>query len=213
VLVDGATFFDWTIRIPTVVAVSERPPSLALTRVPGAPIDTLIQDGWVPPPELGAALAEVFQRYWQTSGRPLGDVNLTNLMCSPETRQLAIIDPGLPSDVFELCDEDRRFYPASRDLGCLVHQVLSTNVSLHLKRRASVAARLEFVRHLIRICVRAEQDAPGFVAEIGACAAAHLARVSGGGVLQSAWRRAVRGVAQRALAEELVLLRRAATCR
>ena len=212
-LVDGATFSGWTIHIPAVVAVSERPPSLALTRIPGTPIDTLIQDGWIPPAELGSALAEVFRRYWQSSGRPLGDVNLTNLMCSPETRQLGIIDPGLPSDAFELRGQARRFYPASRDLGCLVHQVLSTNVSLHFKRRTGAADRLAFVRQVIRICVATEQDAQAFVAEIGACAAAHLARVSGGGVFQSVWRRAVRGIAQRALSDELLLLKEAPPCR
>jgi hypothetical protein len=212
-LVHGSTFAGWTIHIPAVVAISQHPPSLALTRIPGTPIDTLIQDGWVPPADLGAALAEVFRQYWQSSGRPLGDVNLSNLMCSPDTRQLGIIDPGLPSDAFELRGQARRFYPASRDLGCLVHQVLSTNVSLHLTRRTSAADRLDFVRHVIRLCVATEQDAQAFVAEIGACAAAHLARVSGGGLFQSVWRLAVRGIAQRALSEELLLLSEAPSCR
>jgi hypothetical protein len=211
-LVHGSTFAGWTIRIPAVVAISEQPPSLALTRIPGAPIDTLIQDGWSPPADVAVALAEVFQRYWSSSGRPLGDVNLTNLMCSPETRQLGIIDPGLPSDAFELHGAPRRFYPASRDLGCLVHQVLSTNVSLYVKRRAGAADRLAFVRRLIRICIAAEKDAQAFVGEIGACAAAHLARVTGGGLVQSVWRRAVRGVAQRALSAELELLREESAC-
>jgi hypothetical protein len=211
-LVDNQQIFGWTIRIPAVVAISEQPPRLALTRVAGTPLDALIQRGWTPPWELSAALAEVFQRYWRRSGRPLGDVNLTNLICSPEIRQLAIVDPGLPSDAFELRGETRRFYPASRDLGCLLHQVLSTNVLLALSRRASAVARLGFVREVIRACTSPGDDANAFVDEIGSCAAAHLSRVSGGGVLQSAWRLAVRGVAQRALQAEVTSMRKCPPC-
>ena len=153
-LVGNVQLFGWTICIPTVVAVSKQPPTLALTRVPGAPIDRLLQRGWTPPPELSAALAEVFRQSWRSSGRPLGDVNLSNLMCSPEMRQLAIVDPGLPDEVFELHGERRQFYPASRDLGCLLHQVLSTNVLLGLGRRSSAVARLAFVRQVIRRACR-----------------------------------------------------------
>lgn len=211
-LVDSQQILGWTIRIPAVVAISEQPPRLALTRVPGTPIDALIQSGWTPPWELSASLAEVFRRYWRRSGRPLGDVNLSNLICSPDMRQLAIVDPGLPSDAFELHGERRQFYPASRDLGCLLHQVLSTNVLLGLSRRASAVARLDFVRQVIGACTSPGDDADGFVDEIGRCAAAHLARVSGGGVLQSAWRLAVRGVAQRALHAEVNSMRKCTPC-
>jgi hypothetical protein len=211
-LVGNVQIFGWTICIPTVVAIREQPPTLALTRVPGTPIDRLIQRGWTPPKELSAALAEVFQRYWRSSGRPLGDVNLSNLMCSPKMRQLAIVDPGLPNEVFELHSECRQFYPASRDLGCLLHEVLSTNVLLGLSRRSSAIARLVFVRQVIRACMLPEDDAHAFVNEIGRCAAAHLARVGGGGVLHRAWRVAVRGVAQRALLAEITALRRCLPC-
>jgi hypothetical protein len=211
-LVDSQQILGWTVCIPRVVATSAEPPRLALTRVPGAPIDTLIQSGWIPPWELSAALAEVFQRYWGHCGRPLGDVNLKNLMCSPEMHQLAIVDPGLPSDEFELRGERRRYYPASRDLGCLLHEVLSTNVLLGLSRRSSAAARLGFVREVIRACMSPDEDVDAFVDEIGSCAAAHLARVGGGGVLLSAWRVAVRGVARRTLRAEVTAMRKCSPC-
>ena len=68
------------------------------------------------------------------------------------------------------------------------------------------------VRQVIGACTSPGDDADGFVDEIGRCAAAHLARVSGGGVLQSAWRLAVRGVAQRALHAEVNSMRKCTPC-
>ena len=90
--------------------------------------------------------------------------------------------------------------------------MLSTNVLLGLGRRSSAVARLAFVRQVIRACMSPEDDADAFINEIGRCAAAHLARVSGGSVLRRAWRVAVRGIAQRALLEEVTLMGKQSSC-
>ena len=211
-LVHGESIEGWTVSIPAVVAVDRRPPRLALSRVPGAPLDALIRKGWNPPIQVAVAFAEIFGRYWRSSGRPLGDVNLENLLCAPATRELAIVDPGLPNDLFELREATRHFYPASRDLGCLLHQVLSTNVSLHVVRRGDAAMRLAFVREVIGASIAGRDDRDAFLEEIGECAAAHLARVKGGGVLRSAWRLAVRQAAGRALPAQVTLMRKGASC-
>jgi hypothetical protein len=175
-------------------------------------METLIRGGWTPPRELGEVLGEVFVRYWTARGRPLGDVNLANVLCSVATREVAIIDPGLPSPEFELPGEPGAFYPSSRDLGCLLHQVLSTNVLLTVWRRTAAATRLAFVRELIHGRLRATPDAAALADEVGRCAAAHLNRVCGGSLLERAWRRAVRGIAHRALVSEIDRMGKVATC-
>jgi hypothetical protein len=208
-LVDGREIEGWTIAVPRVVGVSRRPPRLALTPVPGAGLDTLFRRGWVPPPEFGAALAGICRRYWEHAGRPLGDVNLENFLCDPEPRRLSIVDPGLPDPGFELPHQPRRFYPASRDLGCLLHQVLSTNVSLRLGRSNLADVRLALVRSVIEAAMAGAAPRDAFLAEVIDCAAAHLARVRGGGVVQKAWRVTVRLLAKRALPAQAALLREA----
>jgi hypothetical protein len=206
-IVGGQTIAGWTIEVPSVVAVHEQPPRLLLTRVDGESLDTLLQRGWAAPAELASVLAEVLRRYWQTTGRPLGDVNLSNLLCSPQRRRLAIVDPGLPNEFYELAGQPRVFFPASRDLGCLLHQVLTTNVLLGLTRRRALSARMTFVERLINECVTGMLDRHAVLEEIGACAAAHLSRVSGGNVVQRSWRATVRGTASRALKSSLQQMR------
>lgn len=206
-VVGGQTIAGWTIEIPAIVAVHEQPPRLVLTRVDGQSLDELLQRGWAAPAELVAALAEVLRRYWEATGRPLGDVNLSNLLCSPERRRLAIIDPGAPSEFYELAGQPRLFFPASRDLGCLLHQVLTTNVLLGLTRRRALSARVAFVERLIGDCVTGLPDAGALIEEIGECAGAHLSNVSGGNVVRRSWRAAVRGSARRALRSALQQMR------
>lgn len=211
-LVDSQEIRGWTVRVPKVVAVSWQPPGLALTRVPGSSIDDLIQRGWVPPAEVSAVFAEVFQRYWRSCGHPLGDVNLKNLLCDPESRQLAIVDPGTPGGIPEQTEGRFQFAPASLDLGCLLHEVLSTNVLLGFVGRAKVRTRLGFTRSVIETCMLDFDNPLAFVEETAQCAAAFLRRVSGGSAIRSRWRMAVRRRAHHALIKEVELLRRRTPC-
>jgi hypothetical protein len=211
-LVGGQTILGWTIDIPRVVAVSRQPPALALMKVPGTPIDILIDRGWLPPLQISLVLAEVFERYWRNVRRPIGDLNLSNLMCDPPSRRLAIVDPGLPNRTFELETEQRTFYPASRDLGCLLHQVASTNVRRSVTRPQTTKVRLAFVRSVIEACVSRSPKRDAFVEEIGDCATAHLSYVTGGPLGHRAWRAIVRRLAQQTVLNEMETLRIPAQC-
>ena len=211
-LVDRREILGWTLHIPKVLAVSWQPPGLALTRVPGTSLDALIQSGWVPPSEISAVFAEVFQRYWRSCGQQLGDVNLRNLLCDPESRQLAIVDPGLPDGVLELPEARGRFHPASHDLGCLLHEVLSTNVLLGVVHGTRIETRLAFTRSVIEACVSACEQRTAFIDAIADCATAYLGRVSGGSAVHSVWRSAVRRLAQRALVREIERLKQQVAC-
>jgi O-antigen/teichoic acid export membrane protein len=123
---NGLTINGWTISSPTPLHLSESPPALVMTMVPGRPLTSLLLEGAdnVTPELLNfvpRAVVAAMERCW-SAGQIHGDFNLDNILCDIANRTLSFVDLGLTPNFLLLgSDVARRGSSASQDLAYLLY--------------------------------------------------------------------------------------------
>ena len=164
----------WKISSPHPLYISEHPPGIVMSVVPGRTLSQLLEAENGCTAEVTASLPHVLigalRGFW-ADGRQFGDLNLDNILCNPETREIAFVDPSIPPDYLDCRDLPRRWYPASHDLARLLYETAVT-VRRTMGRPAAQLRKKMFVASTLRAFDTAgawgRQSA--LFAEIGLCA-------------------------------------------
>lgn len=184
--VDGATIDGWHVRTPVPLATSPsgtRPIAVAMDKVPGEPLQSLLADGRVTDDtivSIARVLGIALRRYWSAAGRIYGDFNLDNVLCDPNARVISLVDPGMPERAFDCPTAARRWYPASRDLAYVLFDTATAIRSSLLKpglRRRQWALVTALLRDTIRSLADRSDQRVSLLDEIRACCDAHLDRI------------------------------------
>lgn len=94
---DGQICHGWAVCTPLPIRISQSPVGLAMTRVPGTPVGSLLEHGGLPSEviaSLAPAIVQAMRHFW-SRGRTHGDLTLDNILCDPTARTLSFVDPGM----------------------------------------------------------------------------------------------------------------------
>jgi len=190
--VANVTIDGWTVVAPQPLLCCRHPRAIVMTAETGEPLSRLLRDdadgAWID--EVAGVVFAALQRYWAGPPRLYGDLNLDNILCDPQAKQLTLIDPGMP-DEGHLCESaPSRWFPMSRDLAYLAYSV-ACSVKRNLPHPLVDRRQLAMVEAIVRQGVEHADD-PGFVDELRACVQLHVATITGSWSLAGAWRSFVR---------------------
>lgn len=195
--VDGRRSAGWLLRVPRPVGISRDPAALVSTLVPGVPLPELLQCGRVDAPDDLDSLAEAtlfgLDRLWFQCGRLHGDLHMDNILCDPDRRTLAFVDPGMNDPPSEWSHIPRRWYPVSRDLGHHLFHATS-NVKSHLGRPWMWRFRVEWSEQMLQLFCRRLSDPVQrrqLLEETRICCDLHLAGIRTSWTPPGLWRRVV----------------------
>lgn len=194
---DGRMAAGWTMRVPRPLTLSHAPLALAMTRVPGRPLETwAAAAGPALLEQAGEAFAEGLAALWASGGKH-GDLGLRNVLFDLDTRSIALLDPGTLASC-PVCHRGG-FSAAALDLGHLVAE-LTTDVNDLVGAPLARACKQTFVAAVLRAAVRASGD--GLRDEIRAALAAHLdAALTPSVSPRGIWNRLIRPIAERRIAD------------
>jgi hypothetical protein len=155
-----------------------------MRKVPGRPLQDLLLEGALIDHSIDAiarVLATAMRRYWSAGGNVYGDFNIDNILCDPEKRILALVDPGMPERAFHCPAATRRWYPASRDLAYVLFDT-ATSIRSSIFRPALRRRQWRLVSGLISAAVYDVVSTPSgresLIQEISDCCQAHLRRIN-----------------------------------
>jgi hypothetical protein len=182
----------WTVLAPQPLLCCRHPRAIVMTAEAGEPLSQLLRDdvdaNWID--EVAGVVFAALQRYWAGSPRLYGDLNLDNILCDPQAKQLTLIDPGMPDDS-HLCDDaPNRWFAMSRDLAYLAYSV-ACSVKRNLPHPLVDRRQLAMVEAIVSQGVEHADD-PAFIDELRACVQLHIASIAGSWSLAGAWRNFVR---------------------
>lgn len=178
-VVDGHALDGWHFHTPLPLAISNDPPALVMSKVPGRPLSEVVADPAFAIEPVARVLAAVVDRYWRADRRIYGDFNLNNILCDPVNRSLSLVDPGMPEDAYVCANCSDRYFPASRDLAYAMFDA-ATLVRSALFQPALRRRQWAMILALLTAVVEKSGDADSrraFIAELDACCRSHLARI------------------------------------
>lgn len=192
----GHTIAGWSLIAPEPLKWTDEPASIVMTVVKGSSLERLFHCHPEMDPANQTAQATLFalRTYWQATSSIYGDIHLRNILCDPQARTLAFIDPGNPSELYHCEGVDDRWAPMSRDLAYLSYatacSLRRTRFRLEGRKR-----QLDFVDALLGeyLMTLNEQQQKEFLGEVHLCAQRHLKTMMRVGFSAAGlWRRFVR---------------------
>lgn len=211
------TIGGWKVSSPHPLHICERPLGIVMSVVPGETLNRLIEAENGCTAEAIASLPRVLvgalRKFW-ADGRQFGDLNLDNILCSPETREIAFVDPSIPPD-YLICDNlPKSWYPASHDMARLIYETAVTvrqtigKPNAQLRKKMFVAATL---RAFADIAAAGSRKSALF-AEIGVCAKGFAQLLDLSFSAKGAWHLVLRPIAA-ARIEEIIEIASRDGCR
>jgi O-antigen/teichoic acid export membrane protein len=190
----------WKVSAPAPVYLCTSPLALVMTHVSGRNLEWCLQVGNdVTPDTLRSApraIAAALQDYW-SFGRPYGELSLGNMLGDITAKEISFVDSGVRHDSHFCEDVSKRWYPASRDLAYLLYDL---GVGIEIGQHGARIRKEIFTDGILRAAletVESAEDRLQFLAEIEACARAHLRTLEPSWSLPGLWHILVRHLAAR----------------
>jgi tRNA A-37 threonylcarbamoyl transferase component Bud32 len=122
---NGYAAHGWRIVVPTPLFVCQSPLALVMTRVSGKRLDEYFEADDAATADIlnsaSEAIVGAMQSSW-SSGRPHGDLQLHNILCDIERRQLVFLDAGQLKERPGRDAEASCRRAAAHDLACLLYE-------------------------------------------------------------------------------------------
>jgi len=149
--IHGLTVQGWKILVSEPLHVSESPPALVMTMVPGRKLNLCLETGEQFTRETmdsaALAIAVAMQRCWSAKGFH-GDLAFHNIMCDVESRRLSFVDAGALENCCKYEGVIRSWNPAVHDLAHILCDV-SSNVKHAIVNRGAHARSQYFSTKLL----------------------------------------------------------------
>jgi tRNA A-37 threonylcarbamoyl transferase component Bud32 len=198
-LLNGWQHGDLKIQTPTLFCASERHMAMAMSRMPGASIQSGLAS-IADPAEISEAVFSALMLLW--SNRILyGDLNLANILYDAPSSTISFIDPGMPAEFFRCDDVSANWFPASRDLAYLAFSV-AVRLKYSFIKPFDRRRQLSFVRailHQFLNTIPSGESQVAVVEEMRGCANIHLERLEVSLSPSGLWRLAVKRFTRRCL--------------
>ena len=149
--IHGLTFHGWKIFVPEPLHVSQSPPALIMTMVPGQKLSLCLEtEGWLGDDDresAARAISAAMQRCWSALVLH-GDLAFHNILCDVPTKTLSFVDAGALSNCCKFEGVIRCWTPAAHDLAHILCDV-STNVKRAFIGRGADARNQKFSASLL----------------------------------------------------------------
>lgn len=190
---NGQVVDGWRLSVPAAHALYGEARAIVMSLVPGRPISSLLQAGYVLQ-EVPEAVAKAFELFWERSRDVYGDATLDNLLLSGDTREISFIDAGAPNDTFYCRGVSRAGYPRSRDVAYLL---FAASVQRARPWRVSTGngriAMDRFITAFLGTVLSSPASREALCQEIEACAAEHAIQIERTARPLRPWRYLARG--------------------
>jgi hypothetical protein len=177
--IHGLTVHGWKIFVPEPLHVSEAPPALVMTMVPGRKLNLCLERGERFGGETmvsaAQAIASAMQRCWSTKVVH-GDLAFHNILCDVRARTLSFVDAGALANCCKCEGAIRNWNPAVHDLAHILCDV-STNVKHALVNRGADARNQHFSGSLLRAYIESigpDEEKRRMLDELRDCTQCHI---------------------------------------
>ena len=202
--IHGLTVHGWRISVPEPLLVSESPPALVMTMVPGRKLSLCLESGerfTGETMELAArAIADAMQRCW--SGMVVhGDLAFHNILCDVQARTLSFVDAGALANCYKCEGVVRNWTPAAHDLAHILCDV-SANVKHAIANRGADARSKHFSTSLLSACIESigsDEEKRRMLDELRDCTRCHVGAIGSSVSPHGLWHAATRRIALRRL--------------
>lgn len=173
----GRTLHGWTMTMPAPVLLSQTPPALVMTRVPGRTLARWLKDPrFASPPVLdsaAAAVAESMMALW-SAGLAHGDLTIENILCDWQARTLSFVDGGAKTECIGYAESGDAWRPAVHDLAHLIAHEGETLATAGLSGRNGLRRR--FIEGVMRRVLMSEphDQRRRFLDDVAICVRAHI---------------------------------------
>jgi tRNA A-37 threonylcarbamoyl transferase component Bud32 len=196
------TVHGWTILVPKPLHVSESPPALIMTMVPGRKLNLCLESGDQFTHEAmdsaARAIAAAMQRCWSARGFH-GDLAFHNILCDVQARTLSFVDAGAVTNCCKCDGLVRSWSPAVHDLAHILCDV-GSNMKNALVHRAAHVRSQHFSTNLLRACINTigpVNEKQMMLDELRECSKLHVRAIGSSGAPHGFWHAVTRWIAWR----------------
>ena len=202
--IHGRTVHGWKILVSEPLHVSQSPPALVMTMVPGRKLSLCLETDERFTHEAmdsaALAIASAMQRCWSAEGVH-GDLAFHNILCDVEARELSFVDAGVLADCCKYEGAIRNWNPAVHDLAHILCDV-SSNVRQAIVNRGAHVRSQHFCAKLLRAWIDSigpVEEKRRMLDELHDCTRLHI-RASGSSISpHGLWHAVTRRIALRRL--------------
>ena len=206
----GRTPDGWWLSTPAPLYLCRAPLAHVMTVARGRTVSWHLRNGTADVVDaVPQAVVVAMRRYWG-AGQSHGDLNVDNIILDAAAREIAFVDPLLPSLDLPCCIDTSGCSAASIDLACLLFSA-ATGGKRDFVTPGVRTRKLMFAERVLREFVETimeREDRRRLLGEIGRCTRLHLGTIGVSWSLQGLWRRLLRQSAARDINKALERLER-----